>query len=121
MSSPHEVNIEITPTLMQYAKDDGYELGIGLSRVRTIYGESYKEWFLICDANIDDVIKTFTQHDPALRHTGPAPGVHTEQIERIRNGDPRLFIDLKPFERNDLHGTGITVYYRPVRSSYERW
>jgi hypothetical protein len=121
MSRHPEINIEITPLLMQFAREDGHELGIGLSRVRTDHNESWKEWFLV-KTGIDQVIETFITHDPALHHDGETRGLDGTFVQRIRNSDPRLTIDIKHFKNSytGVEGTGVTVYYQPLRSSIER-
>lgn len=120
MFKDQEVNIAITPDLMQYARDEGYELGNTLSRIRTVHGESWKEWFLVRDAEVDEVIKAFITHDPALHHDGKIISAE-ESVQRIRNGDPRLTIDLKEYDNRGVCGTGVTIYYKPARSSYDQW
>ena len=122
MSRHPEINIEITPLLMQFAREDGHELGTSLSRVRTIHNESWKEWFLVKTIDIDQVIETFITHDPALHHDGEVRIETGEFVNCIRNGDPRLTIHIKPFKSSNtgVEGTGVTVYYRPSRSSMNR-
>lgn len=107
-----EKNIEITPRLMQYMRDEGYDTGIGLSRERTIHGESWREWFST-KAEVEEVIRIFTEHDEALHYEGMRHDKHV-----IFNGDPRLRISLRRNEERDY--TSVWVRYRPDRWSWEK-
>lgn len=105
-------NIAITSKLMQYMRDEGYDTGLGLSRERTIHGDSWREWFST-KAGVDEVIRIFTSHDSALRYEGIQQNKHV-----ILNGDRRMCILL---ERNEDRGyTSVWVRYRPDRWSYEK-
>ena len=106
-----EQNIEITPLVRQYIKDSGYDVGMGLSRERTIYGESYREQFTT-DADLDTAIQLILESDEALHYDGEVRGKHV-----IRNGNPRLVIMVDPRGNYQL----ISVLYRPLRRPRQRY
>lgn len=112
---PHsyvEKNIAITPKLIEYMHTEGYDTGIGLSRERTIYGESWREWFST-KADVQTVIEIFTMHDPQLHYDGIHAGAHI-----IKNGDRRLAIRLKEDQARGI--THVWVQYIPNRWSLDR-
>lgn len=107
-----EQNIAITPHLMQYLREEGFDTGIGLSRERTIHGESWREWFST-KAAVDEVIRVFTEHDGALHYEGTLKNYHV-----ILNGDRRLRILLQRNEERD--NTSVWVRYRPNKWSWDK-
>lgn len=107
-----EKNIAITPHLMQYMRDEGYDTGIGLGRERTIHGESWREWFCT-KTDIDEVIRVFTEHDETLHYEG-----FNQNFHMILNGDWRLRIMLDRDEEK-AH-TNVWVRYRPEQWSWEK-
>jgi len=112
---PHtyqERNIAITPHLMQYLREEGRDTGIGLSRKRTIHGESWEEWFCT-HTPPDEVIEIFTTHDPTLHYDGEIQGRHV-----VKNCDRRLGIYLQ--DNPDRGFTSVWVRYRPDKWSLEQ-
>lgn len=106
---PPEKNIEITPNLMRYLVQEGFDVGIGLSRERTIYGESWREWFCT-QADVDTVIKVFTTNDPSLHYEGEHQGKHI-----LKNGDPKLCIMID--YSSNRNWTNIWIRYKPSKAS----
>lgn len=104
-----ERNIEITPKLREHIRSKGFDVGVGLSRERTLYGESWREQFTT-DADIDKTIELLLEADPNLHYETAWNGRHL-----IRNGDPRLKIHIR--ELGDHQH--ISVVYRPHRASWE--
>ena len=109
-----ERNIDITPKLREYILSAGYELGCGsaLSYVRTIFGESYEEWFCT-NASVDEVVEVFTTGDDTLRLD-----VVKGDKAVLKNCNHRLAICVAP---SDQYGTAITVRQRPLKPSFGRF
>lgn len=105
-------NIAITPCLREYIREEGYDAGLGISRERNIHGQSWREWFST-EADVEEVIRIFTEYDPALHYEGSHQGKHI-----ILNGDRRMRILV---ERNDTRDyTSVWVRYRPDKWSWEK-